>query len=62
LPRERGEGFAQELFVGERAVNFSGVEERDAAFDRRPKKRDHLPLVCGRTVGKAHSHAAEPDS
>jgi hypothetical protein len=28
---------------------------------RAPYKRDHLLLVCRRTVGSAHPHAAEPD-
>ena len=53
---------AHELFVDERAVDLGGVEERDAAFHGGVEKRDHLLLVFGRTVGKAHSHAAEPDS
>src|SRR5258708_2914655 len=39
-----------------------GVEECDAPFDGRPKKSDHLLLVWERSVGKAHSHAAEPES
>src|SRR5436309_894896 len=30
------EGFTHELFVGERAVDFSGVEECDATFYRGP--------------------------
>ena len=62
LSTKGGEGFADEFFVCERAVNFSGVEECYAAFHRCVKKRDHLLLVCRRPVGKAHSHAAEPDS
>src|SRR5262249_34066508 len=33
LLTEGGEGFAHEFFVRERAVNFSGIEERNAAFD-----------------------------
>src|SRR5262245_13482103 len=33
LLAEGSEGFAYELFVCERSVNFSGVEECDAAFD-----------------------------
>jgi hypothetical protein len=32
----RKEGFAHELFVGERAVDLGGVEERDATFDGGP--------------------------
>src|SRR5438132_2179061 len=29
----RSQRFANELFIGERAVNFSGIEECDTAFD-----------------------------
>src|SRR5215472_13557675 len=32
------ESFAHQFFVGERAVNFSSIEECDAAFDRRPNQ------------------------
>ncbi len=59
---EGSESFAHEFFVHERAVHFGGVEECDAAFHGGPEKSGHLLLVFGRTVGKAHSHAAEPDS
>jgi hypothetical protein len=61
LSAERSEGFAHKFFVRERAVDFGGVEEGDAAIDGRPKECDHLLLVCRRAVRKAHSHAAEPD-
>ena len=61
LLAERGEGFAHELLVRERAVDLGGVEERDAAFDGRPNQRDHLLLVRGRAVAEAHAHAAEPE-
>src|SRR3989441_6538859 len=60
-PAEGNERLAQELFVRERAVDLGGVEECDAAFDRRADQRDHLLLVRRRTVAKAHSHAAEAD-
>jgi hypothetical protein len=33
LAVERGEGFAHELLVVERAVDFGGIEERDAIFN-----------------------------
>src|SRR6266550_9557871 len=62
LPAEGGESFAHKFFVRVRSVNFSGIEERDTAFDGRAKKRDHLLLVCRTTVAKAHSHTAQPDS
>ena len=61
LLAEGRQRFAHEFFVGERAVDFGGVEERDAEFDGRPDQGDHLLLVFGRTVAEAHSHAAEPD-
>ena len=61
LPAERSEGFAHEFFVCVRTVNFSCVKERNAALHRRVEKRDHLLFVFGRTVRKAHTHAAEPD-
>ena len=56
------EGFPHEFFVGEGTVHFGGVEECNAEFDRRPDHGDHLLLVFGRTVTKAHSHASEPES
>jgi hypothetical protein len=56
------EGFAYELFVRERTVGFGGIEEGDASFDRRANQRDHLLLVRRRTVPKAHSHTAQPNS
>ena len=62
LPAEGGESFVYKFFVCVRAVNFSGIEERNAAFDCRPNQRDHLLLVVSRAVSKAHSHAAQPDS
>src|SRR5467141_5375113 len=43
------ETLAHELFIHERTVNFSGVEESDAAFDRCPNERNHL-LPCPATV------------
>ena len=36
LSTEWGQGFADKLFVGEWPVGFSGVEECNTAFDRRP--------------------------
>ena len=58
---ERSERFADEFFVGEWAVHFCGIEECDAAFDRRPDQRDHFLLVRRRAIAKAHPHAAKPD-
>lgn len=58
---EWGERFADELFVGERPIGFSGIEEGDAAFNRRSNQRDALLLLNRRSVAKAESHAAEPE-
>jgi hypothetical protein len=55
------EALSQQLFICERPIGLGGVEERDAAFDGRPKQRDHLPPVGGRAIAVAHSHAAKPD-
>ena len=48
---ERSERFADELFVGERAVGFGGVEERDAAVDGRRESARSSPacLPAGRS-------------
>jgi hypothetical protein len=61
LPMERTEGFAHELFVRKRTVDFGRIEEGHASFDRHANQRDHLLLVCRRTVPKAHSHTAQAD-
>src|SRR2546429_8723719 len=53
--------FAHQFFIGERAVDLSGVEKGHAAFDCRPEKADHLLLVGKRAFIMAHSHATEPD-
>src|SRR5208283_5910840 len=56
LATERREGFADEFLVRERAIDFGGIEERDAEFDGFPNQRDHLLLVGSRAVTKAHAH------
>ena len=61
LLADRGERFADELFVREWAVDLGRVEEGDAALDRRSDEGDHLLLVGRRPVSVAHAHAAEPD-
>jgi len=45
LLTEGGEGFAHEFLVRERAVHFGGIEECDAAFDGRPKKRESISCL-----------------
>src|SRR5947209_9977831 len=55
------ESLAHELFIHERTVNFSGVEESDAAFDRCPNERNHLlPCPCHCAVTRTQPHAAKP--
>ena len=61
LVADRLERLADELLVGERAVDLRGVEEGDAAVDGGADQRDHLLLVRGRTEGVAHAHAPEAD-
>ena len=61
LLAERGERFADEFLVRERAVHLGGVEERHPAVHRRVEQRGHLLLVLGRAVGEAHPHAPQPD-
>src|SRR5260370_41736953 len=61
LSSERSKGFAHELFVGERAVDLSRIEECDAVFDCCTDNRDHSLLFYDRTVGAGHAHAAESD-
>ena len=61
LLAKRCKSFTDQFFVDERAVNFRGIEEGDAAFDGCVKKRNHLLFVFRRAVGKTHSHTAEPD-
>ena len=43
LVAERREGLADHFLVGEGAVDFGGVEEGDAALDRRADQRDRRP-------------------
>ena len=59
FPTEGRKGFAYEFFVGKRAVDFGGVEERYAAFHRCPEQSDHLLLIGRRAVRRGCSHAAE---
>ena len=61
LPAERLERLADQVFIRVRAVDLGRVEERDAPFDGLSDERDHLLPVRGRTVGKAHAHAAQAE-
>ena len=55
------EGFADKFFVRERAVDFSGIEERYATVDCRANQCDSSLLVHRSAVALAQAHAAEPD-
>src|SRR2546427_8055163 len=61
LVTHRSDSLADELFIHERTVDFSGIEESDAAFDRRPNERNHLlPGPCHCPVTRTQPHAAKP--
>jgi len=57
----RGERLADEFLVGVGAIDFGGVEERDAAVHRGADQRDHLLPVGLVAVATGHAHAAQPD-
>src|SRR5262249_53411023 len=59
---EGSQCFAYQLFVHERPVTFSGIEEGDATFDGRPDQRNAVLLLHCWAVPKAQPHTAEPDS
>src|SRR5262245_550681 len=61
LSAERLKRFTHEFLVGERPIDFSRIEEGDAALNGCVEKGDHLLLV-GRRVAKAHAHTARPKS
>jgi hypothetical protein len=47
------QGFPDQLFVGEGAIDFGSVKERDASINRRADKRDSRLLVDGWAEAKA---------
>ena len=51
---------ADQLLVGQRAVQLRGVEEVDPELQRPLDRRDRLVLV-GRAVEGRHAHASEPE-
>ena len=61
LVTERSERFANEFLVRERAVDFGGIEEGDAAFDCRANQCDAFLLFHGGPVAEAQSHAAQAE-
>ena len=58
---ERRQRFADEFLIGERAVDFGGVEEGDAVLDRGADQRHPRLLVDRRTIAEAQPHAAKAD-
>jgi hypothetical protein len=54
---EGGKCFSDKGFVGIRAVDFGGVEERDPVVVRGADGCDALALVGGRSVVGADAHA-----
>jgi hypothetical protein len=50
LALERGQRFADQFLVGERAIDLGGVEEGHATVHRRPDQRDHFLPVRRVTV------------
>src|SRR5580704_17006618 len=60
FPAKRGERFAYQLFVDERAIYLGRIEERDTSFHGSVQQRNHLLLVFRGPIGPTHSHAAEP--
>jgi hypothetical protein len=57
LLADRSQCLADKLFVRERAVHLSRVEERDAEVDGGPDESYAVLLADGRTVGVAEPHA-----
>ncbi len=58
---DRNQRFANEFFIHIRAVNFSGVEKRNAEFDRLADERNAFLFANGLTEAETHTHAAEAD-
>jgi len=59
MSTERLECFSDEFFVGERSVDFGGIEEGDSPRYGCAKERNHLLFVFWRTIRPTHTHAAE---
>ena len=61
LIANRLERFADELLVGERAINLRCVEQRHAALNGRPDDGDHRVLVGVASVRAAHAHTTKTE-
>ena len=58
---KRRERFAEQSFICEWPINFSGIKKRNPAFPCRMKQRRHLPHIFRRAVGKTHPHATQAE-
>ncbi|MNF74851.1 hypothetical protein D3C84_568950 [compost metagenome] len=56
-----GDGFADQFFVGVRAVHVGGVEQVDAQFQRTMQGGRGFPGVRAGGVEISHAHAAQTD-
>ena len=61
LVAERRQRLADHLLIGEGAIDLGGVEEGDAALDRRADQRDALLLAERSGIAEVQPHAAEAD-
>src|SRR6185369_16464485 len=50
---------ADHFFVRERPVSFGGIEEGDAAFERRANEFDCFLFISGRSIAVAQTHTAQ---
>src|SRR5882724_3151915 len=58
LLAEAGEGLADHVLIGPRAIDLRGVEEVHAVIDRRSQERDHLRAI-GNVSRFAVTHGAK---
>ena len=61
LLAERNQSFADKFLVYKGAIDLSSIKERYTTLHSSMKKGSHLLFVFRWTVGKTHSHAAEPN-
>src|SRR6185295_17556792 len=58
---ERRQALAHQLFVDERTIYLSGVEQRDTALHGRVQQLDHFLSIGGLAVAMVHAHAAQAE-
>ena len=61
LVADRLQRLADQLLVGERAIDLGGVEEGHAALESGADQADRVLRVGGRAVAVAQAHAAEAE-